>query len=264
MDASGDGIDNPALRRLEAGGVALGVALRLARTVDIAPAMKAAGYDWLFIDLEHGSMSLDTVAQISTAALACGIAPFVRVPKGEYSLATRALDNGALGIILPHVDSPAEAREAVMRLKLPPLGHRSVGPAPQLQFRPVPLPETIRLLNRACMTVVMLETPEAIAQADAIAAVEGVDVVMIGTNDLCAEYGIPAQYGDPRIKAAYDALFTACARHGRWPGMGGIYDDVLAPDYIRRGIRMALAGTDQNFLLAAATARARLLSRAAG
>jgi 4-hydroxy-2-oxoheptanedioate aldolase len=255
-----DAIDNPARRRLEGGGVSLGVALRFARTVDIAPMMRAAGYDWLFIDLEHGSMSLDAVAQITTAALACGIAPLVRVPKGEYSLATRALDNGALGIILPHVDNAADAREAVARLKLPPLGHRSIGPAPQLQFRSVPLPDSLGLLNRACMTVLMLETPEAVARADEIAAVEGVDVVMIGTNDLCAEMGIPGQYGDPRVAAAYDALLAACARHGKWPGMGGIYDDTLAPHYIASGVRFVLAGMDQSFLMSAATARVRVLS----
>ena len=88
-----DRIDNPARSRMAAGHASLGVAVRFARTVDIAPAMKAAGYDWLFIDLEHGSMSLDTVAQISTTALACGIAPFVRVPKGEFSLATELKRN---------------------------------------------------------------------------------------------------------------------------------------------------------------------------
>jgi 4-hydroxy-2-oxoheptanedioate aldolase len=258
-----DRIDNPARSRMAAGDASLGVAVRFARTVDIAPAMKAAGYDWLFIDLEHGSMGLDTVAQMSTTALACGIAPFVRVPKGEYALATRALDNGATGIILPHVDDAEEAREAVSRLKLPPLGHRSIGPAPQLQFNAASLPDTIRMLNEACMTVVMLETPEAVARADEIAAVEGVDVVMIGTNDLCAELGVPGQYRDPRVGAAYDTLLAACARHGKFPGMGGIYDDELAPAYIARGLRFILAGMDQSFLVAGAAARAALLRRSA-
>lgn len=252
-------LENPARDRLEAGELSIGVAIRFARTVDIAPAMHAAGFDWLFIDLEHGSIPLDTVAQISTAALASGISPLVRVPKGEYALATRALDNGASGIVLPHVDNADEARDAVSRLKFPPVGHRSLGPAPQLKFRPVPLPETMRLLNTSSLTVVMLETPDAIGQADAIAAVEGVDVVMIGTNDLCAEFGIPGKFDDPRIVASYEKVLAACRKHGKWPGMGGVYDEIIAPHYIAMGFHFILSGMDLNFMMAGATSRAKFV-----
>jgi 2-keto-3-deoxy-L-rhamnonate aldolase RhmA len=254
-----DRIENPARDRLAAGELSIGVALRFARTVDIAPAMQAVGYDFLFIDLEHGSIPLDTVAQISTAAIGCGISSLVRVPKGEYSLATRALDTGASGIVLPHVDSAEEAREAVNRLKFPPIGHRSLGAAPQLKFRPTPLPETMRLLNQSSLTVVMLETPEAIEQADAIAAVEGVDVVMIGTNDLCAEMGIAGKYDDPRVVTAYEIVLAACRRHGKWPGMGGVYDEAIAPRYIAMGFHFILAGLEFNFMTAGAIQRAKFL-----
>jgi 2-keto-3-deoxy-L-rhamnonate aldolase RhmA len=254
-----DHLENPARDRLAAGELSIGTAVRFARTVDIAPAMQAAGYDWLFIDLEHGSIPLDTVAQISMTAISCGISSLVRVPKGEYSLATRALDAGASGIVLPHVDSPEEAREAVRRLKFPPLGRRSLGAAPQLKFRPTPLPETIRLLNESVLTVIMLETPQAIEQADAIAAVEGVDVVMIGTNDLCAEMGIPGRYDDPRVVSAYETVLAACRKHGKWPGMGGVYDEVIAPRYVAMGFRFILSGLDFNFMMAGATARAKFL-----
>jgi 2-keto-3-deoxy-L-rhamnonate aldolase RhmA len=99
----------------------------MTRSVEIAKAMAVAGFDWLFLDMEHGVMSLEACAQISTAALDADIAPIARVPNGEYTIATRALDNGALGIAMPHVDSAAEAREVVKRLKYPPVGHRSMG-----------------------------------------------------------------------------------------------------------------------------------------
>lgn len=254
-----DRIENPARDRLAAGELSIGVALRFARTVDIAPAMQAAGYDWLFIDLEHGSTPLDAVAQISTTAIACGISSLVRVPKGEYALATRALDAGAAGIVLPHIDNAEEAREAVGRLKFPPLGHRSLGAAPQLKFRQTPLAETMRLLNASSLTVIMLETPEAIDEADAIAAVEGVDVVMIGTNDLCAEMGIPGKYDDSRVVRAYETVLSACRKHGKWPGMGGVYDEVIAPRYIAMGFHFILSGLEFNFMMAAATQRAKFL-----
>ena len=104
-------VRNVAREKLEQGQLALGVGIRMTRSVEIAKAMAVAGFDWLFLDMEHGVMSLEACAQISTAALDAGIAPIARVPNGEYSIATRALDNGALGIVMPHVDSAAEARE---------------------------------------------------------------------------------------------------------------------------------------------------------
>ena len=120
-------VRNVAREKLEQGQLSLGVGVRITRSVEIAKAMAVAGFDWLFLDMEHGVMSLEACAQISTAALDAGIAPIARVPNGEYAIATRALDNGALGIVMPHVDTAAEAREVVNRLKYPPVGHRSMG-----------------------------------------------------------------------------------------------------------------------------------------
>ena len=118
-------VRNVAREKLEAGQLSLGVGVRMTRSVEIAPAMAAAGFDWLFLDMEHGTMSLDACAQICVAALDAGIAPIARVPNGQYSIATRALDNGAMGIVMPHVDTAAEARDVVEKLKYPPAGHRS-------------------------------------------------------------------------------------------------------------------------------------------
>ena len=98
---------NHAKRQLRAGKLAVGLGLRQARTVDIAQILKTAGFDWLFIDCEHSSMDLDTAAQISAASLAVGITPVVRVPGYEHHHATRMLDNGAQGIVVPHVDTAA-------------------------------------------------------------------------------------------------------------------------------------------------------------
>src|SRR5579863_9854311 len=119
-------VQNAAKDRLAAGEMALGVILRNSRTVDIAPAMKAAGYDWLFLDLEHNSMDLDTAVQISVAALGAGIAPVARVPAGQLWMATRFLDGGGIGIVMPHVDTPDEAQKIAQALRYPPQGHRSV------------------------------------------------------------------------------------------------------------------------------------------
>src|SRR4051812_16337584 len=214
---------NVARARLADGQLSLGVGLRQARTVDIAKAMKTAGVDWVFIDPEHGSIPLDVASQISVAALDAGITPIVRVPHEQYALATRALDTGALGIVMPHVDSAEEARTVVQKLRFPPIGHRSVGYAyPQLDFRAVPTREAAPQIDAETLLVVMLETPSAVAHAEEIAAVEGVDVLMIGTNDLCAEFGIPSEFAHQRIVESYQRVTAAARKHDKWVGMGGV------------------------------------------
>lgn len=251
---------NPARERLARGELSLGIGLRQSRTVDIAAAMATCGYDWLFIDLEHGSMPLDTAVQISVAALDAGISPLVRVPSRQYSLATRVLDGGALGIVMPHVDTAEEARTVVDHLKYPPAGHRSVaGGMPYFAFRPVPMGEATAKFNADSLVVVMLETPQAITNAEAIAAVPGVDVLLIGTNDLAMEMGYPGQVGHAEVARAYERVIAACKQHGKWPGMGGVYAEDLMAKYIAMGMRMILSGNDLGMMMAGASQRAKFL-----
>jgi 4-hydroxy-2-oxoheptanedioate aldolase len=253
-------VRNAARERLHNGELALGMGLRQARTVDIAAVMASCGYDWLFIDLEHGTMPLDIAAQISVAALSAGITPVVRVPFGQYSLATRALDGGALGIVMPHVDTADQARVVVEHLKYPPLGHRSVaGATPYLQFQSVPTSEATQRINAEMLVVVMLETHQAIANADAIAAVEGVDVLLVGTNDLMMEMGLAGQFAHPEVRRAYQKVIAACRKHSKWPGMGGVYTEDLLAKYLDLGMRVIIAGSDLGILMAGASQRANVL-----
>jgi 2-keto-3-deoxy-L-rhamnonate aldolase RhmA len=247
-------VKNAMRDRLEADQLALGIILRQARTVDIAPAMKASGYDWLFLDLEHNSMDLDMAVQISVAALGAGIAPIARVPAGQLWMATRVLDGGGLGIVMPHVDTPEEAQKISQALHYPPLGHRSVaGGLPHLGYAKASLAETCEAINAATFVIVMLETPTAIANADAIAAVPGIDSLLIGTNDLAMELGIPGAFGDERIVAAYQTVVDACRKHGKHAGVGGIADRELLRRYIQIGVRLVLPGSDFSMLVSAAT-----------
>jgi 2-keto-3-deoxy-L-rhamnonate aldolase RhmA len=255
-------VRNVAREKLEQGDLSLGVGVRTTRSVEIARMMATAGFDWLFLDMEHGTMSLDACAQIAAAALDARIAPIARVPNGQYAIATRALDNGALGIVVPHVDTAAEAREVVDKLKYPPIGHRSVGGwGPHYQLGALSTGDAVGILNAANLTVVMLETPTAIANADEIAAVPGVDVLLIGSNDLCAEMGIPGDFGNDRLADAYGKTIAACAKHKKFPGMGGIYNEAIMPRYIGMGARFVLGGQDATFMMAAAQARSGFLRR---
>ena len=196
-------VRNVARERLEKGETSLGVGIRTARTVDIAKMMKTSGFDWLFIDLEHGPMSIEFATTIAVAALDTGISPIVRVPFMQHTMATRVLDAGALGVVMPHVDTPEQAREIVDHLKYPPIGHRSVaGSQAIFDFKSVPIGELTRAANTALLVIPMMETPTAIVNAEAIAAVPGIDALLIGTNDLAAEMGIPGDFGHERIAGA--------------------------------------------------------------
>ena len=210
--------------------------------------------------MEHSSLDVDLASQLAMAALGAGITPLVRVPGHEHYHASRLLDNGAQGIVAPHVDTVEEATRIARACRYPPIGHRSVaGAQPQLAFRNVPVAEATKLVNAGTLVVVMLETPKAIANADAIAQVEGVDVLLIGTNDLCAELGIHGNFTDPRIEDAYRAVIAACRKHGKYPGMGGVYEPKLMEKYIGMGMRFILSGSDLSFLMAGAKTRADTL-----
>lgn len=253
-------IANHARRQLEAGHLSLGIGLRQARTPDIADIAASCGFDWLFVDLEHNAMGIDAAAGICAAALGAGITPLVRVASGEHALATRLLDTGAMGIVFPHIDTAEQAAAAVSACRFPPAGHRSVpGMLPQTRFRPMPLPELIEGVNRETLIVGMLETPAAIANADAIAAVPGMDVLLIGGNDLAAEMGIPGQFGHPRMAEAVRRVVAACRAAGKHPGLGGVYDQVLMERYVGEGARFILSGSDLAFLMAGAQARTSFL-----
>ena len=249
-------ITNTAKNRLESGELALGIGLRQARTVDIGKIMKTCGYDWLFIDMEHNSMSIDTAAQISVAAQDAGVAPIVRVPGFQHFHATRALDGGAQGVVVPHVDTAEVAAEMVSNCKYPPVGHRSVtGRLPQVNFEAHPQDEVTRSVNNATLVVVMVETPTAVENVEAIAAVPGVDSVLVGTNDLCTEMGIPGAVGDARIQEIMERVVAACRAHGKHPGLGGVYEPPLMERYIRMGMRLILCGNDLTMMMAAAQER---------
>jgi 4-hydroxy-2-oxoheptanedioate aldolase len=253
-------LTNPVKERLAKGEVAIGMGVRGLRGVEVARLMKSAGFDWLFIDLEHGSTSVETAGQISVAALDAGIAPLVRVPAGELALGGRCLDGGALGIVIPHVDTAEQARAMADAFRFAPLGHRSIGGAyPHFGFGSLPVDQVVSGLDKATLVVAMIETPLAVENADRIAAVPGLDVLLIGTNDLCLEMGIPGQLDHARVKAAFDTVLGACKKHGKTPALGGIYSKELLTRYLGLGFRMVLAGNDLSLLHSAAQEQAKFV-----
>jgi 2-keto-3-deoxy-L-rhamnonate aldolase RhmA len=254
---------NPALDRLRAGDVAIGVGVRRWRDASLGRIMKSCGYDFLFIDLEHGTLALETAADISVAAVDAGIAPIVRVPEKNFTLATRALDSGALGIVVPHVESVEEAREIAARLRYPPVGHRSyAGSMTQLGFANAHPTEAMKAVDAETLIVAMLESPNAIANVETIAATPGIDVLLVGMGDLTVAMDIPDQFENPRAIQAVERVVAACRAHGKWPGLAGVGDTAIVALYLAKGVRMVQVGGEIAMLMAEATRRAAVLRKA--
>jgi 2-keto-3-deoxy-L-rhamnonate aldolase RhmA len=252
-------------RRLAKGQMALGFGVHHLRTV-AAPVLAAAtGHDWMFIDTEHGAFTVQETTQLCIAALPTGVTPIVRVCAGAIDEATRALDNGAMGIVVPHVDTAAEAKRIAAAFHYPPMGTRSWGGPPAVYgYRPPATAEAQAAINAEILTIVMLESPEAIANADAIAAVPGVDVLFIGTSDLTAELGISGQMGHAKVIEAYQTVGDACRKHGKTLGMGGVYDEENAARYVAMGARFLLTGSDHSYMISGADQRSAFFNRLPG
>ena len=239
----------------------LGFLVHHLRTVAVPLLAAASDHDFLFIDTEHGAFSVQEATQLCLAALPTGITPLVRVCAGALDEATRLLDNGAMGIVVPHVDTAKQARHIAEAFHYPPAGTRSWGgPPPAYLYQPpADVAEAQAAINAEILTVVMIETAEAVENAADIAAVDGIDVLLIGSFDLTTDLGIPGQMGHPKLIAAYQAVADACRRHGKVLGMGGINGQADSARYIDMGARFVTNASDHAYVLEGARARTGFL-----
>src|SRR5216117_1293163 len=238
-----DIVRNPVKEKLARGEVVSSMTARLVSSIEIVRIAKSAGFDSLYIDLEHSSFSMETTSQICVMALEAGIPALVRVPANTPEYISRVLDGGALGVIAPGVRSAGEARAVVAAAKYPPLGERGLSAGlPQLQFRTFPAAETLPALNDATLVIVQFESKAALEAMDEIVAVDGVDLVLIGTNDLMVDLGIPGQYDHPKVRDAYERTIALAARGDGaligvahlgmvvLPGNAEVHHQVVGPD----------------------------------
>ncbi len=259
MDTAPIVSQNRMKQKMASGGLAVGMIVRLMRGVEIAAVAKSAGFDCLYIDLEHCSFSLETVSQICMTATALGVTPLVRVPGLNAADIGRTLEAGAQGVILPHLETRADAEALVDAATFPPHGSRSLlGPNPHTLFRVGPAAQTMQAMNDATLVTGMIESVTAVENADDIAAVPGLDMLLVGTNDLCNSLGVPGKLDHPEVRAAYAHVAAACRRNGKWLGVGGLNSrPALAKEMIALGASYVSAGSDTGFLMSAATATAQ-------
>ena len=245
------------VERLNQGVPVAALGIRGARSPDIARIARSSGHHAIWVDLEHSTMPIDTAALICAAALDLGLAPFVRIPEREYGVIGRLLDGGVLGIIAPRVETAEEAQDIVAACRFPPFGHRSaIATLAHLDFQRMPPAQFNRELNHATVVKILLESPRGIENAEAIAALPGVDIVGIGTNDLTAEMGLEGQFRHPDVRRAHESAIAACRRAQKPLAIGGIGDVAYAAELIRLGAAPFLfTGIDTDLLLAAARDR---------
>lgn len=206
-----------------------------------------AGYDWLLVDLEHGAATEATLQAHLYAIETTGSAALVRPQSGERIRIGRALDVGAQGIMVPRLNSSAEAREAVSFLRYPPDGIRGVATRTRGAGLGTRSHAQIREVNDEVVGIVQIESPGGLADADEIAAIDGVDVLFVGPADLSHSLGIPGQFGDPRYGEALDSVAAACRNHGKAAGIL-VYDTALVPNLRERGFTFIGIGADGAFV----------------
>jgi 2-keto-3-deoxy-L-rhamnonate aldolase RhmA len=254
---------NPVAERLRKGDIALNLMIRHARTVDIALAARTCGFDGLFFDLQHGVIPEFEISQMAVAAMSMGVAPLVRVPEKDYAAALRMLDNGALGIIMPEVTTIEDARNSVAACKYPPVGSRGAfGGWANFAYQAVPAAEARKAMNDATLLILMIESKAALDNIEGIAAVPGVDVIHIGTNDLSTDLGHPGQLAHPDVLAAVQRVVKACKANGKYAGVGGLTggDAVKAlSEVIKLGAQFITSASEWNLMMAAGTERVKAL-----
>lgn len=210
---------NTVKQAMREGRLQLGTAFQQFRSQDVVRTLAAAGFDWAFLDGEHGGFGRETLQDLCRIAVRVGLSPIVRVADLQYSLIARALDCGAEGVIFPRVEEPDVLEKAVSWTKFPPAGIRGMGLTPlHVDFEPVSIPQIMEHMNREQMVVLQIETVRAFEAREELLSVPNVDTVMIGPVDLSISLGVPGEFEHPRMLATVEKIVESCKAHGVIPG----------------------------------------------
>jgi len=242
-----DPFDRSFRDRVLAGETLLGLFIDLGSSAS-AELCGSVGYDWLLVDLEHGSGSeADLADQFRAIAAAGDSAPLVRPQSGERIRIGRALDLGARGVMVPRLESADQARDAVAALRYPPDGIRGVATRVRGAGLGVVGHADVKRLNERVVGIVQIESPSALAAADEFAATDGVDVLFVGPADLSHSLGIPGQFQHADYLAALDRVVAACRAHGKAAGIL-VYDTAVVPRHLELGFTFVGIGADAGFV----------------
>lgn len=237
-------------KRAMSGDSVLGAMIFEFFTPGVAQILKLAGCEYVIYDMEHAGFSIE---QLKTQVAHCrglGVAPMVRVPRGEYQFLARALDVGAQGVMVPMVDSVEEARHIVESTHYPPKGRRGAafGFAHD-DYQPGDPKAKMRAADNRNLIIAQIETKRGLAEVEEIAALDGIDCLWLGHFDMTNFLGIPGQFDHPDYIAAIKRIVAAGRKHGKALGFMAA-DQSWARQYRQYGFNMIASGTDQGILMA--------------
>lgn len=239
------------VQKLKQGKRAVGTMIRMVRHPGIGRIAAHAGLDFIMLDLEHGSYSLDAVVDLFTAARAAGIGTFARVPELAKGYVSRIMDCGATGVMVPMLESVEQAERFVAWAKFAPLGDRGLGSSgghTDYGSMKGSAPEFMKRANEETLTIAQIETARAIRDIDAIAAVEGIDAMLIGPNDLAISLGHPGDLMNPEVQKAIGVVAKAASRHKKIFGLHA--GDALLEKWIPEGLTLIMSSLDIGVLSA--------------
>jgi 2-keto-3-deoxy-L-rhamnonate aldolase RhmA len=251
--------ESKVLERLARGEPLLSLGIRNARTAEIIRIASTAGFSIVWIDLEHSSISIDCAVQIGATAADLGLEAWVRVPEREYGVIGRLLDGGVTGIVAPRVETAEEAQQIVNAARFPPRGYRSqIALLPQMGYRKLPAAEMMIAADRATTIHILLESAKGIENAGAIAAIDGVDILHVGMNDLSVDLGHVGNLRHPDMLVACKRVIAAARGHGKLAVAGGSFDPELCLELLKAGAApIIFAAIDTDVLTAGLNQRAQ-------
>lgn len=226
------------LEKLKKDKHVFGTWIKMIRTPYIAQIFATAGFDFIYIDMEHGNFNMETVADICSYALLSGIIPIVRPASKEPCMMTRPLDSGALGLLIPQVDSKKDAEEIIRSVKYPPIGNRGASTRGiHTNFSKVSAEEFAIWANSNQIIIIQIESQSGIDEIDDILSVEGIDGAVVGRGDLSKSIGLAGQTTHPEVIKRVEIVIDACIRHNVYPGLL-VHDIQSAKQWINKGIKI--------------------------
>jgi 4-hydroxy-2-oxoheptanedioate aldolase len=240
--------ENSAKRAWQDGKVTFGAWLSVPSTFS-AEVMAHQGFDWLCVDMQHGVIDYQAAVSMLQAISTTPTVPFVRVPWNEPGIIGKVLDAGAYGVIIPMVNTPAEAQQAVAACRYAPAGQRSYGPTRAAYYAGA---DYFAHANDEIACIPMIETKQAIEQLDDILSVPGIDAVYVGPADLSITLGLPPAmwHDDERFLNARQAIVDGCKRHNVCAGIHS--SSSIAPKHVEAGFQMITISSDVGSIAAGA------------
>lgn len=240
-------------QRLKNGEKIVGTMITAFDNPEIVKMLKVVGFDLFIVDCEHGPFDYSQIAGLFAMGRECGIAPMIRIPEVRREIVLKSMEMGAAGILVPSVESVQTAKDLVAFSKYAPMGNRGVSllRAHTGWEKVPPAVEYMKQQNEDGILMTQIESPAGVAIVDELMAVDGIDALFVGPNDLSQSLGIMGQTDHPKFLEAMDKVIAAAKKAGKYSGIHMMSTDALQP-WVEKGMSLNLWSNDVTMLMTAA------------